>query len=85
MKKYFLDWKKMVLNGKYLSWTSATAGVLQGSILGPMFFFLIYTNDLSNGLTSNPKLFANELQFFQKEYSKVYKVSSKKNFSMSQL
>ena len=35
----------------------------KGSILGQMLF-LIYVNDLSNDLTSNPKLFANDTPLF---------------------
>lgn len=35
-----------------------------GSILGP-FFFLIYINELSNDLPSNPKLFADDTSLFR--------------------
>ena len=55
--------QRVVLNGQHSSWTNVQAGVPQGSILGPLFF-LIYINDLADGLTSNPKLFADDTSLF---------------------
>ena len=55
--------QRVVLNGQHSSWTNVQAGVPQGSILG-LLFFLIYINDLSDGLTSNPKLFADDTSLF---------------------
>ena len=55
--------QKVVLNGQHSSWTNVQAGVSQGSILGPLFF-LIYINDLTDGLTSNSKLFADDTSLF---------------------
>ena len=55
--------QRVVLNGQHSSWTNFQARILQGSILGPLSF-LIYINGLSDGLTSNPKLFADDTSLF---------------------
>ena len=52
-----------MINGQPSSWTNVNARVPQGSILGPLLF-LIYINDLSDGLSSNAKLFANDTSLF---------------------
>ena len=54
---------RVVLNGQTSSWRLVLAGVLQGSIMGPLLF-LIYINDLPNESTSNVKLFANDTSLF---------------------
>ena len=55
--------QRVILNGQYFIWTKVEAGVPQGSILGPLLF-LIYINDLSDNLASNPKLFADDTSLF---------------------
>ena len=49
----------VVLDGQSSAWKSVTAGVPQGSVLGPLFF-LIYINDLPLVLTTNVKLFEDD-------------------------
>ena len=49
-----------MLNGQESSLGDVKAGICQGSILGPLLF-LIYINDLPNGLNSNVKLFADDM------------------------
>ena len=52
-----------VLNGQSSGWRNISAGVLQGLILGPLFF-LIYINDLSQNLRCSVKLFADDTSLF---------------------
>ena len=55
--------QRVTLNGQSSSWTNVNAGVSEGSILGPLLF-LIYINDLPDGLSSNAKLFADDTSLF---------------------
>ena len=61
----FLEVRKqrVVLNGQLSSWPNIETGVPQGSILGPLLFS-IYINDLSDGLTTNARLFADDVSLF---------------------
>ena len=58
--------QRVVLNGQHSRWSNVSAGVPQGSILGPLF--LIYINDLPDNLSSNPKLFADDISLFSVEH-----------------
>ena len=51
------------MNGQSSGWGNISAGVPQGSILGPLFF-LIYINDLSQNLRCSVKLFADDTSLF---------------------
>ena len=55
--------QRVVLNGQVSTWEDINAGVPQDSILGP-FLFLLYINDLTEDLTTNVKLFADDTSLF---------------------
>ena len=55
--------KQRVLNGQLSSWYNIESSVPQGSILSPLLF-LICINDLSEGLTTNVRLFSDDVSLF---------------------
>ena len=55
--------QRTILNGKTSEWGNISAGVPQGSILGPIFF-LIYINDLADNIKCKVKLFADDTSLF---------------------
>lgn len=55
----------VVLNGESPEYVNVTSGVPQGSVLGPLLF-LICVNDISTGVSSCIRLFANDCVVYRK-------------------
>ena len=55
--------QRVVLNGTSSDWKNIQAGVPQGSVLGPLLF-LVYINDLTDNITSEMRLFADDSSLF---------------------
>ena len=65
LRQSFLDSRhqRVVLNGQSSKWSLVEAGVPQGSILG-LLLFLVYINNLPQGVRCNAKLFADDTSLF---------------------
>ena len=57
--------QRVVLNGQTSEWREIISEVPQGSVLGPILF-LIYINDLPDGIISLYKIFADDTSLFSK-------------------
>ena len=55
--------QRVVLNGTMSDWANISAGVPQGSVLGPLLF-LVYINDLTENIKSQMRLFADDSSIF---------------------
>ena len=57
--------QRVVVDGEVSSWKPVLSGVPQGSILGPILF-LVYINDLVQGVTGKILKFADDTKLFRK-------------------
>ena len=57
--------QRVVVDGEVSNWKPVLSGVPQGSVLGPILF-LIYINDLEEGMTSKILKFADDTKVFRK-------------------
>ena len=67
--KDYLDNRQqtLVLNGQTSDWRKINPGVPQGSVLGPLLF-LIFINDLPDGIKALCKIFVDDTSLFSKVY-----------------
>ena len=65
--------QRVLINGKFSGWRNISAGVPQGSVLGPLLF-LIYINDLPDSLQSKPYLFADDVSLFEPVHNEIVTV-----------
>ena len=57
--------QRVVVDGEVSSWKSVLSGVPQGSVLGPILF-LVYINDLEEGVTGKILKFADDTKLCKK-------------------
>ena len=70
--------QRVVVDGEVTSWESVLSWVPQGSVLGPLLFF-VYINDLEEGVTGKILKSADDTKLFRKlrklEINKTYKMT----------
>ena len=56
--------QRVVIDGQFSEWAPISAGVPQGSILGPLLF-LVYINDITEVIFSDIRIFADDTFIFR--------------------
>ena len=62
--------QRVVIKGKCSGWSEVSSGVPQGSVLGPILF-VIFINDVENGICGNILKFADDTKLFCKVGSDI--------------
>ena len=75
--------QRVLLNGQKSEWRKIISGVPQGSVLG-LLLFLIYINDLPDGINSLCKIFADDTSLFSKVYD-IHNSVSKLNDDLEKI
>ena len=83
--RYYLEnqEQRVVLNGQTSEWRKIMSGIPQGLVLGPLLF-LIYINDLPDGINSLCKIFADDTSLFSK-VSDIHKSASDLNDDLEKI
>ena len=76
--------QRVALNGQTSEWRKIMSGVPQGSVLGPILF-LIYINDLPDGINSLCKIFADDTSLFSKIYYDIHNSANKLNDDLEKI
>ena len=75
--------QRVVFNGQTSEWRKIMFGIPQGSVPGPLLF-LIYINDLPDGINSLCKIFADDTSLFSKVYD-IHKSASNLNDELEKI
>ena len=75
--------QRVALNGQTSECRKIMSGIPQGSVLGPLLF-LIYINDLPDGISSLCKIFADDTSLYSK-VSEIHKSASNLNDDLEKI